>query len=147
MEQIEVALGEESESLEVNLQEQALTLTAEVIEVQVGPKSTSAVDTVTTLDPGQPVSVQDVGTPGAAVFNFGIPRGEKGNPGANGAGFDYTQASASDTWVIAHNLGFRPSVTTYTVGGVEMVGSVAHLSTDVVQINFNTPVAGFARLN
>ena len=33
-------------------------------------------------------------------------KGEKGDPGANAAGFDYTQGSANAIWTIAHNLGF-----------------------------------------
>lgn len=135
------------EQIEVNLTDEAQTVTAEVIEVAVGPKATIAVGTTTTLDPDQPATVTDVGAPGEAVFNFGIPKGDKGDPGSNGAGFDYTQGAASDLWTVAHNLGFRPSVSTFTVGGVEMVGSVQHLSADVLQIGFNTPVAGFARLN
>ena len=74
-------------------------------------------------------------------------KGDPGTPGANGAGFDYVQISPSDTWTIAHNLGFRPSVATFTPGGLEMMGTVQHLSTDVLQITFSQPVAGTARLN
>ena len=135
------------ETLEVNVVEAVEAITAEVTEVQVGPKATIAVGTTTTVAPDQPATVTDVGTPGAAVFNFTIPKGEKGDAGANGAGFDYTQSAASDTWTIAHNLGYRPSVSTFTPGGLEMTGSVQHLSAAVVRITFSQPVAGSARLN
>lgn len=74
------------------------------------------------------------------------PQGPEGPRGPSGAYFQYTQASASDTWTIAHNFGYYPSVTTVTPGGVEMVGSVTHLSTNTLQINFNQPVAGFAHI-
>lgn len=74
-------------------------------------------------------------------------KGDKGDPGSNGAGYDFTQSTPSDTWTVAHNLGFRPSVATYTSGGLEMLGTVQHLSADVLQISFSTPVAGTARLN
>ena len=62
-------------------------------------------------------------------------------------GFDHAQLAASATWTIAHNLGYRPSVSTFSAGGVEMMASVTHLSTNVLQLNFNTPVAGSARLS
>ena len=74
-------------------------------------------------------------------------KGDKGDPGPSGAGFDYTQASPADTWTIAHNLGYRPSVSTFTPGGLEMMGSAQHLSNDVLQITFTQAVAGTARLN
>lgn len=74
-------------------------------------------------------------------------KGDKGDPGSNGAGYDFTQSTPSDTWTVAHNLGFRPSVATYSAGGLEMLGTVQHLSADVLQISFSTPVAGTARLN
>ena len=49
-----------------------------------GNSATIAVGTVTTLAPGQPVTVTDTGTPSAAIFNFGIPQGNVGLTGATG---------------------------------------------------------------
>lgn len=53
------------------------------IEFKVeGPKGDAAtieVGTVTTLEPNEQAYVENVGTENAAVFNFGIPRGEKGD--------------------------------------------------------------------
>lgn len=46
-----------------------------------GAGATVAVGTVTTLAPGEDATVADVGTPGAAVLNFGIPEGIQGDPG------------------------------------------------------------------
>ena len=46
-----------------------------------GPSSTITVGTVTT---GSPAAVVDVGTPGAAEFNFTIPTGATGSIGPNG---------------------------------------------------------------
>lgn len=74
-------------------------------------------------------------------------QGIQGIPGLNGTGYTYTQISPAEVWTIAHNLGIRPSVSTYSVGGVEMMGSVTHLSDNVTQLDFLTPVAGTARLN
>jgi hypothetical protein len=73
--------------------------------------------------------------------------GNPGPPGTNGAGITYTQTTPSSVWTITHNIGARPAVATFSVGGVEMLGTVTHLSNDVVQVNFSTPVAGTARLN
>lgn len=46
-----------------------------------GVSATVAIGTVTTLAPGSPATVANVGTATAAVFNFGIPEGDQGNPG------------------------------------------------------------------
>jgi len=47
---------------------------------ETGAAATIAVGVVNTLDPGEPATVEDVGEPGAAVFNFGLPRGATGDP-------------------------------------------------------------------
>lgn len=46
---------------------------------QNGAAATVAVGTVTTLSPGSPATVTNVGTSAAAVFNFGIPQGAAGS--------------------------------------------------------------------
>lgn len=50
----------------------------------VGPSSTITVGTVTTGAAGSPASVVDVGTPGAAEFDFTIPQGVEGDQGPAG---------------------------------------------------------------
>ncbi len=57
----------------------------------------------------------------------------------------HTQASASSSWTISHNLGYIPSVYLYTSGGLEFEGSVIHISNNVCIINLNMPLAGYAR--
>ena len=49
-----------------------------------GPSSTITVGTVTTGAAGSPAAVVDVGTPGAAQFNFTIPQGIQGIQGPAG---------------------------------------------------------------
>jgi hypothetical protein len=44
-----------------------------------GEAATVSVGTTTTLDPGLSASVINIGTSQAAVLNFGIPKGEKGD--------------------------------------------------------------------
>lgn len=105
---------------------------------------------VTDVEQLEVVEVVDLGPqgpPGAAGPQG--PQGDvgpQGPPGESGAGYTHTQSSDLSTWTIAHNLGFRPAVQAFSVGGVEIIGDIAHLSTDVVMISFVSPQRGFARL-
>lgn len=74
-------------------------------------------------------------------------QGVQGIPGEAGSGFDYIQNSLLNVWTIAHNLNKKPAVATFTPGGLEMIGDVQHVSTDVLTVTFNSAVAGYARLN
>lgn len=49
-----------------------------------GAAATIAVGSTSTLNPDQPAKVVNTGTQGAAVFNFSIPRGAKGEDGKKG---------------------------------------------------------------
>jgi hypothetical protein len=44
-------------------------------------------------------------------------------------------------------MGYRPSVEITTLGGMEVDGEVLHLSSNLLTIAFNPPLAGSARLN
>ena len=60
----------------------------------------------------------------------------------------FKQTSPSDSWVIPHNLGRRPSIKTYTENGVvELFGEVTHPSINVSNVLFDTSVAGIAEYN
>lgn len=72
------------------------------------------------------------------------PPGPEGPPG--GGGHTHTQPVPAAQWVINHNLGFRPSVTLLTPGGVEFWAKVTHLSINQTVIDLTTPLAGSARL-
>ena len=52
---------------------------------QTGSAATIVVGTVTTVPSGQPATVTNVGNPSAAVFNFGLPQGVKGDKGDTGS--------------------------------------------------------------
>jgi hypothetical protein len=75
------------------------------------------------------------------------PIGPPGPPGPSGAGYDFNQASPAITWTINHNLGYRPSVQMFTVGGLEVLGEIQHTSNNQTLITFNIAVAGTARLS
>jgi len=74
------------------------------------------------------------------------PQGPQGLPGSAAASYTHTQSSASSTWTINHNLGYKPAVELLTVGGVEMEGDVVHVSDNQVIVYFVISVAGTARL-
>lgn len=75
------------------------------------------------------------------------PQGPQGEPGQSATIYQHTQSSAASTWTIAHNLGSRPVVQSFNVGGIEILGSVQHLSDNVLVVEFVTPQAGYARLS
>ena len=75
------------------------------------------------------------------------PVGPQGPPGPTGAGFDFVQASPATVWTINHNLGYRPSVQMFNVGGLEVLGEIQHTSNNQTLITFNIAVAGTARLS
>lgn len=59
-----------------------------------GDAATIKLGTVTTGEPGTDAEVENVGTPGAAVFNFKLPRGAKGEKGDIGAELYFTAADS-----------------------------------------------------
>jgi len=78
------------------------------------------------------------------------PPGPPGPPGSNGAAISYvhTQVSPSSSWVINHNLGFLPNVTVEEAAtGYGIMGAEIHHSINQVELQFNTPRAGTARLS
>ena len=68
---------------------------------QDGAAATITVGTVTTGTPSTPASVTNVGTSTAAVFDFVIPKGDKGDPGSGGGGatgFNINFTYEDDEW-------------------------------------------------
>ena len=71
-------------------------------------------------------------------------KGDKGDPGDGASTFEHIQAAADSTWTVNHNLGFRPSVTVLSTGGLEMLAEVLHTSLNQALVYFDTPMAGVA---
>ena len=69
-----------------------------------------------------------------------------GTPGFIDLGYLHNQTITSNLWTISHNMGFKPVVSIYTVGGLEIEGLVQHLSNNTLTISFSVSIAGFARL-
>ena len=87
-----------------------------------GAAATIAVGTTSTLQPGDNATVTNTGTSANAVFNFGIPKGEKGDDGRDGA-IQYTAGTGitiSDENVISATGG----------GGASTWGSITGTLSD-----------------
>ena len=61
--------------------------------------------------------------------------------------FVFTQAVASNTWVIQHNLNKFPSVTSVNVNNIEMFGEVVFTDVNNLTINFTSASSGKAYIN
>lgn len=61
--------------------------------------------------------------------------------------FVFTQTSASDSWVVNHNLGKYPSVTVVDSAGTTVIGDVQYLDKDNIVIRFSSPFTGIVYLN
>ncbi len=70
----------------------------------------------------------------------------QGPAGASGSGVvpPFQFLTATQIWVINHNLNRRPLIGVFSVGGIEMMAEVIHISVNQVQVIFDNPVAGYA---
>lgn len=78
------------------------------------------------------------------------PIGPPGPPGSNGSAIAYvhTQVTPASSWVINHNLGFHPNYSVEEAGtGTGLWPAEIHHSDDQLELQFNTPRAGVARLS
>jgi hypothetical protein len=61
--------------------------------------------------------------------------------------FVFTQAVASNTWAIQHNLNKFPSVTSVNINNIEMYGEVVFTDVNNLTINFTSASSGKAYIN
>jgi hypothetical protein len=57
----------------------------------------------------------------------------------------HTQTTAQTEWIVNHGLGYKPSVTVYTIGGVEVEAEVVHISDYQLRVRFSSPQTGYVR--
>ena len=57
----------------------------------------------------------------------------------------HSQASASATWTVNHNLGYNPTCVVVTSGGLQIEPEILHTSTNQTIIYMNTSISGTAR--
>jgi hypothetical protein len=89
------------------------------------------------------VSVQDTD-----VVTVATP-GPQGPPGTASSelGFTHNQTTSSTAWIISHNLGFYPNVQSFDTVGVEIRGTIEHVSENLVHIYHGAPEQGVAYLS
>jgi hypothetical protein len=99
----------------------------------------SHIEIVEVLIPS-PIQIVEIQIPG--------PPGPQGPPGSAGTSYDHLQSSASAVWTVPHNLGYLPTVSVRTIGGLEVEGGeVLHLSVNTLTITFDVAFTGTARCN
>lgn len=94
------------------------------------------------------ISLTDPDTTTATTSDVGPPGlpGLQGPPGPSGTSYEHVQSSASSSWIVNHNLGYRPGVTVLNSGSQEVIAEIIHTSVNQVVIGFITPISGLARL-
>ena len=61
--------------------------------------------------------------------------------------YTYLQDEVSDTWVILHNLGFKPNVTVQDSAGTIYEGEISYTNSDSLTITFSSAFSGKAFLS
>ena len=61
--------------------------------------------------------------------------------------YDHIQDEVSDTWVIVHNLGFKPNVTVQDSAGSIYEGEITYTNSDSLTITFSAAFSGKAFLS
>ena len=113
-----------------------------------GDAATIAVGTVTTLPAGSNATVTNAGTSGAAVFNFGIPRGADGSGSGDMSKSDYDSdstvknAGGIKAWV--QSLGYITGLAWSALTGkpFSSVGSGLTVSSDALTADIKTVTIG-----
>lgn len=103
-------------------------------------------DTGTTVVPGvgEKGEKGDPGPEGPAG-PMGL-RGPPGEPGVSAGNYHHQQDSASATWTINHNLGFKPRIILFDQTGRHIYGELSYPTENRVVVTYGTPVAGSADL-
>ena len=60
---------------------------------------------------------------------------------------EHTQGAASNSWVIAHNLGFKPNVTVVDSAGTIYEGEITYTNTNSLTVSFQSSFSGYAYLS
>lgn len=86
-------------------------------------------------------------TPGASSSGSTGTPGDTGTPSENDAYYEHVQASASETWVVQHNLGKYASITIIDDDGDEIEADVRHNSINQITVSFSFAFSGIAFCN
>jgi hypothetical protein len=61
--------------------------------------------------------------------------------------YEHIQGVSSDTWVITHNLGFKPNVTVVDSAGTIYEGEITYTNTNSLTVTFSSAFSGKAFLS
>jgi hypothetical protein len=61
--------------------------------------------------------------------------------------YEHTQGSVSNSWIINHNLGFKPNVTVVDSAGTIYEGEITYTNTNSLTVNFSSAFSGMAYLS
>lgn len=61
--------------------------------------------------------------------------------------YEHMQGSASNSWTITHNLGFKPNVTVIDSAGNIVEGEIAYTNTNSLTVSFQSAFSGTAYLS
>lgn len=61
--------------------------------------------------------------------------------------YEHTQGSVSSSWVINHNLGFKPNVTVVDSGGTIYEGEITYTNANSLTVSFSQAFSGKAYLS
>lgn len=89
-------------------------------------------------------------TEGGGSMGFGSNTGSTSQSNFAPTGdafFTFNQSTPSDTWVVTHNLGKKPSVTVVDSGDTVVIGTVTYNTLNQLTITFASAFSGKAYLN
>ena len=75
------------------------------------------------------------------------PKGDTGDAGSATLSYVHTQASASSSWTINHNLSFVPNITIVDSAGTVVEGQYDYPSNTTIVASFSSPFSGKAYLS
>lgn len=148
-----------SELVEVSTPQTILEVTQDVTVVEIVAEPTALVEVVEDalvleVTPATPAVVEVLsgglqgppGPPGADSTVPGPPGppGAPGSPGSAPQAYTHDQTVPSAVWTIAHNLGYRPAVTTQDSAGTWVVGDLSHLDANTAVVTFLAAFGGKA---
>lgn len=124
---------------------------------------TAQVTVIGTVPNGPPGPAGDDGAPGAdgqSAYELAVAGGfvgteaewlaslvgPAGPPGSAPQAYVHDQGDPTDVWVIAHNLGYEPNFSVLDSGGTVIEAVPVYLDEDHMEIHFNNPCGGTARL-
>jgi hypothetical protein len=109
------------------------------------------------------------GTTGVGTQGVAGPQGPQGEPGIGGSditstddlvegtenkyfevgrvSYEHTQGSSSNSWVIEHNLGFKPNVTVVDSAGNIVEGEITYTNSNSITVSFQASFSGYAYLS